>query len=60
LKGGEEPDEVYEADGATANGMMQQVIEILEGLCKPESVATGWVKDFDSAKEKVISNRSGD
>ena len=23
---------------------------------KPESVATGWVKDFDSAKEKVISH----
>ena len=35
---------------------MQQVIEILEGFDKPESVATGWVRDFDSAKEKVISN----
>jgi hypothetical protein len=51
LKGGEEPDEVYEADNATAKGMMQQVIEILEGLDEQlanESVATGWVKDFDS------------
>jgi hypothetical protein len=57
LKGGEEPDEVYEADNATAKGMMQQVIGVLEGLDKPEPVATGgWVKDFDSAKEKVISN----
>ena len=56
LKGGEEPDEVYEADNATATSMVQQVIEILEGLGKPESVATGWVKDVDSAKEKVISN----
>jgi hypothetical protein len=36
--------------------MMQQVIEILKGLEKPESVATGWVKDFDVAKEKVISH----
>jgi hypothetical protein len=36
--------------------MMRQVIEILEGLEKPESVATGWVKDFDVAKEKVISH----
>jgi hypothetical protein len=40
-----------------ANGMMQQVVVILEGLDKPESVATtGWVEDFDSAKEKVISH----
>jgi hypothetical protein len=59
LKGGEEEqDEVHKADYATAMGMMQQVIEILEGLGKPESVATGWVKDFDSAKEKVISTSS--
>jgi hypothetical protein len=35
--------------------MMQQVVEILEGLGKPESVATGWAKDFDSAKV-TISN----
>jgi hypothetical protein len=32
LKGGEEPDEVHEADYAMAKGMMQQVIAILEGL----------------------------
>jgi hypothetical protein len=36
--------------------MVQQVIEILEGLGKPESVATGWFKDFYSAKEKVIGH----
>ena len=35
------------------------MVVILEGLDKPESVATGWVKDFDSAKEKVISNLVG-
>jgi hypothetical protein len=56
LKGGEELEEVREADRATANGMMQQVVAILEGLEKPESVATGWVKDFDSAKVEVISH----
>jgi hypothetical protein len=56
LKGGEELEKVREADHATANGMMQQVIVILEGLLeKPESVATGWVKDFDSAKVKIVS-----
>jgi hypothetical protein len=58
LKGGEELEEVHEADHATAKGMMQQVVVILEGLEKPESVATGWVKakDFDSAKAKVIGH----
>jgi hypothetical protein len=44
LKGGEELDEVPEADQAMADGMMQQVIAILEGLEKPELVATGWAK----------------
>jgi hypothetical protein len=56
LKGGEELEGVREADHATANGMMQQVVVILEGLEKPESVATGWVKDFDIAKVKIISH----
>jgi hypothetical protein len=56
LKGGEELEEVHEANHATAKGMMQQVVVILEGLEKPESVATGWVKDFDSAKVKVIGH----
>jgi hypothetical protein len=56
LKGGEELEEVRGAGHAAANGMMQQVVVILEGLDKPEPVATGWVKDFDSAKEKVISH----
>jgi hypothetical protein len=36
-----------------AKGMIQQVIAILEGLEKPESVATGWAKDFDSYEAKV-------
>jgi hypothetical protein len=56
LKGGEELEEVHEADYATAKGMMQQVVVILEGLDKPESVATGWVKGFDSAKVKTIGH----
>jgi hypothetical protein len=56
LKGGEELEEVHEADHAAAKGMMQQVVVILEGLDKPESVATGWVKDFDSAKVKIIGH----
>jgi hypothetical protein len=32
------------------------VIILLEGLDKPESVATGWVKDFDSAKVEIIGH----
>ena len=44
LKGGEELEEVREAGHATANGMMQQVVVILEGLEKPESVVSRyWV-----------------
>jgi hypothetical protein len=36
--------------------MMQQVVEILEGLGEPESVATGWAKDFGSSKVTVINH----
>ena len=32
------------------------MIEILEGLGKSESVATGWAKDLDSAKVEIINH----
>jgi hypothetical protein len=40
LKGNEEPDEVPEADQATASGMTQQMIAILDRLEKSELDAT--------------------
>jgi hypothetical protein len=43
-------------DHAVAKGMVQQVVVILEGLYKSEPVATGWAKDFDNAKVKIISH----
>jgi hypothetical protein len=55
LKGGEEPDGVPGADqGATASGMIQQMIAILDGLEKSELDATGWVKNVDSYRAKVM------
>jgi hypothetical protein len=55
LKGGEELEEVHEADHATARGMMQQVIAILEGLEKPESVATlGGSRILTAPKRKSL------
>jgi hypothetical protein len=50
LKGDEELEEVHEANHATAKGMMQQVVVILEGLEKPESVATGGSKILTAPK----------
>jgi hypothetical protein len=55
LKGGEEPEQVHEADHAAAIGMMQQVVELLEGLTKSETLATGWDDDFDSASVAIIN-----
>jgi hypothetical protein len=53
LKGGEELDEVPEADQATAVGMAQQMIAILEGLEKPELDATGWaIRTLTATKRK--------
>jgi len=56
LKGGEEPEQVHEADHAAAIGMMQQVVELLEGLTKSETLATGWDDDFESASVLAIIN----
>ena len=56
LKGGEELEEVQMVDHAVAKGMVQQVVVILEGLNKPESVATGWAKDFDSPIVPIINH----
>jgi hypothetical protein len=53
LKGGDEPEQVHEADHAAANGMMQQVVEILEGLTESETPATGRDKDFDNLTAPV-------
>ena len=36
--------------------MMQQVVEILEGMTESETLATGWNKDFDSASVTIINH----
>jgi hypothetical protein len=52
LKGGKDPDEAPGADQATASGMIQQVVAILDGLEKPELDATGWAKNVESYTER--------
>jgi hypothetical protein len=59
LKGGEEPEQVHEADHAVANGMMPQVmVAILEGLTKSETLATGRdvSDDFESASVAITNH----
>ena len=36
--------------------MMQQMVEVLEGMTESETLATGWNKDFDSASVTIISH----
>jgi hypothetical protein len=58
LKGGEDLEGIQMADHAVTKGVVQQVAVILEGLEKPEPVAIGWAKDFDSAKVMTDTPRA--